>query len=194
MRHYLQTVLILSLTPSWLGCNRSTPEPLASLAPTLETISVSPDLQPPSPKAIEPTPSPLQNQLQNQLQNNCQEDENAFVFAETQDYWLNICGKIFPAFFIVVKKQESVSLRLPITDYNIEEKWFEAIDSEKEYALAFQGLFDGDIFFSITQFKLDKLQQPKYFREVIKQPLIQIQADLTSITSQHINILSQNVY
>ncbi|WP_204102221.1 MULTISPECIES: hypothetical protein [Spirulina sp. CCY15215] len=175
MRQYLQTLLILSLTPSWLGCNRSTPEPLVSLAPTLETIASFSVLQSPSPTAIAPTPS--------QLQNHCQEDENTFVFAETQDYWLNICGKIFPAFFIVVNKQEQIPLRLSITDYNIEEKWFEATNAEKEYVLAFQGLFDGDIFFSITQFKLNKSQQPMYFREVVKQPLMQIKANLAFIST-----------
>ena len=171
MQHYLRMLLILSVGLAGLGCNRSPQNPSTSLAPTPEEIASLPSPQQSSPTRIESTLS--------QFQNHCQEEETAFVFAETREYWLNICGIFSPEFLVVTRKRDSTFVRLPVTDYDLEGKWFEATNAEREYALGFQGVFEGDIFFAITQLQTDQFNQTKHFRELTQQPLLQIQANLT---------------
>ena len=170
MHKYCQILAIATLSLAGLGCNPSTPEP--PIASTPDAIASPASPSPSSPTQIDSTLS--------QFQNRCQGEETAFVFAETREYWLNICGEYLPEFLVAINKQDTIPVRIPITDYDLQGKWFEAMNTEREYVLGFQGVFEEDIFFAITQLKPDKSQKPKYFRELTKQPLIQIQAHLTS--------------
>lgn len=173
MQQYFQALLIVGWVLAGGGCG-SSPETPSSPIPEPEAIVPSPILQP------SPTSNPSPPSL---FQNRCQEEETAFVFAETRDYWLNICGKFAPEFFVAVNKQKQIPIRLPVTDYDLAGKWFEAVNIENEYVLGFQGRFEGDIFFAITQLKTDQFQKPKYFRELTQQPLLQVQAHLTTPAS-----------
>ncbi|MBP0018461.1 MAG: hypothetical protein J7647_13045 [Cyanobacteria bacterium SBLK] len=164
-----RVLFLVSLTLGWVGCNSSPETPSSEISAPEEIV----------PSPIPPQSSPTPNQsTSSRFQNRCQREETAFVFAETRDYWLNICGKFAPEFFVAVNKQEQIPVRLPVTDYDLAGKWFEAVNLENEYVLGFQGRFEGDIFFAITQLKPDQFQKTKYFRELTQQPLLQVQAHL----------------
>ncbi|MEM9542183.1 MAG: hypothetical protein AAGA60_22160 [Cyanobacteria bacterium P01_E01_bin.42] len=170
MQKSIQAFLIVGLTLAGAGCNGNPETPLSQV-PSPEAIAPSPTPSPTSPPQNSSPPT--------RFQNRCQGQETAFVFAETRDYWLNICGQFAPEFFVAVNKQERIPMRLPVTDYDLAGKWFEATNIENEYVLGFQGQFEGDIFFAITQLKPDQFQKPQYFRELTQQPLLQVQAHLT---------------
>lgn len=173
MQKQLWVLLMVSLTVAGMSCDRSSsPSVEQGETPISTSDAIVPSVIP------QPSPSQQQQSTPSSFQNRCQGEETAFVFAETRDYWLNICGQFTPEFLVAVNKQEPSPLRITITDYNLAQKWFEAANVEYEYVLGFQGQFNGDLFFAITQLKPDRFNKPKYFRELTKQPLLQVQAHL----------------
>jgi hypothetical protein len=61
-----------------------------------------------------------------QIPNFCQEAETAYVLAETQDYWVNICGGDSPYTYVGVDRKNNRIIRLPLSEYDPEINQFEA--------------------------------------------------------------------
>jgi hypothetical protein len=73
------------------------------------------------------------------LPNYCQQNETLFVVAETQRFWINICGKNVdtPDTYIGVSKSNGQSIRLDLTDYQVDSRSFEASNGDVTYLLTY---------------------------------------------------------
>lgn len=73
------------------------------------------------------------------LPNYCQQNETLFVVAETKGFWINICGKdvYTPDTYIGVSKSNGQSIRLNLTDYQVESRSFEASNGDVTYLLTY---------------------------------------------------------
>lgn len=70
-----------------------------------------------------------------ELRNYCHEGESLFVSAETEDYWVNICGGDLPHTYVGINKRNGNSIRLPLDTYDDDGRYFEAINGDVLYLL-----------------------------------------------------------
>lgn len=97
---------------------------------------------------------------QSRITNYCRASESMFVSAETQDYWVNICGGDLPHTYVGVNKRNGNSIRVPLRDYDRD--LFEAVNGDTIYILA-RNTASGSV--------LTVTQMPGY-REILRQPVI----------------------
>lgn len=79
-----------------------------------------------------------------QIPNFCQEAETAYILAETQDYWVNICGGDSPYTYVGVDRKNNRTIRLPLSEYDPEINQFEAKTGDTTYRLSL-GTAKGDV-------------------------------------------------
>ena len=88
----------------------------------------------------------------------CEPSESVFVVAQTENYWVNICGGDAPYTYIGIDKTSGESLRLDLTYYEDDGSYFEAINGDYVYTVIF-GTAKGS-FLSVTQGNDQILQEP----------------------------------
>jgi hypothetical protein len=70
------------------------------------------------------------------IRNFCVSKETIIIFAETKDFWINICGTSNPATYIGVSKKDGKIIRLPLSYSNQQEvDYYEAINGNYTYYL-----------------------------------------------------------
>ncbi|MGQ4650665.1 hypothetical protein [Lyngbya aestuarii] len=79
-----------------------------------------------------------------QSRNYCRPTESLFVVAETQDFWLNICGGDLPNTYVGTNKRTGDSIRLPLYSYEADGSAFEARNGNVRYLLT-RGTTKGDV-------------------------------------------------
>ncbi|MEC4894313.1 MAG: hypothetical protein SAL07_20085 [Oscillatoria sp. PMC 1051.18] len=91
--------------------------------------------------------------------NNCGDGFVAFFAGETKDFWINICGWLYPQFYKGIRKLDGAVVNVEITEVDLSNNVYQAIDGNIYYVISntAQGRF-----LSITQGN----------RELLKQPLI----------------------
>lgn len=68
---------------------------------------------------------------------NCRANESTFVTTETKSYWVNICGGDLPGYYVAMNKQDqTLNIRLPLTDWDRQGNYFEAVNGDYTYILA----------------------------------------------------------
>jgi hypothetical protein len=88
----------------------------------------------------------------------CRDGESLFVKTETQDYWVYICGGDQPETYVGIEKRNSRhSIRLPLTDYDPQGNYFEAVNGDVVYILA---KTPRGMFLTVTQGSKELLRQP----------------------------------
>ena len=88
----------------------------------------------------------------------CRSNESTFVETETENYWIFICGGDAPATYLGVEKgNPSNSIRLPLSDYDPQGDYFEAINNDVLYILA---KTPRGIFLTVTQGNTELLREP----------------------------------
>jgi hypothetical protein len=71
-----------------------------------------------------------------ELRNFCNDGESMFFWAETRDFWVNICGGDFPYYYVgVSKKNTRNSIRLELTDYDQQGTYFQAKNGKVIYEI-----------------------------------------------------------
>jgi hypothetical protein len=90
--------------------------------------------------------------------NFCEETESLFVIAETQDFWVNICGSHNPYTYVGVNKNNGNQIRLPLSDYDRQGDYFEATNGDVSYLLI-RGTAKGD-FLTVTAGTRELVRQP----------------------------------
>jgi hypothetical protein len=106
-----------------------------------------------------PTPTQEGTQLiAQQLRNYCREGESTFLMAETQNYWVNICGGDLPHTYVGVNKRNGNSIRVDLRDYSEDGEMFEAVNGNVSYLLV-RGTPRGD-FLTVTQGRREILREP----------------------------------
>lgn len=70
-----------------------------------------------------------------ETRNYCNANESVYVLAETQDFWVSICGGDAPYYYVGVDKFTGDSIRLSLYDYGSSGDWFEAVNGEYSYVL-----------------------------------------------------------
>jgi hypothetical protein len=80
---------------------------------------------------------PIQANLIAQLNHNyCRSAESMFVAAETDNYWVNICGGDRPSHYVGVQKSNPRnSIRVRLSDYEPTGDYFEAVNGDVVYIL-----------------------------------------------------------
>jgi hypothetical protein len=88
----------------------------------------------------------------------CSPQEKLFIFAETKDFWINICGTQDPETYIGVNKKDGKSIRIALNYASKEEDYYEAINGNYTYYLI-RGTAKGD-FLGVTEGNKQIVQQP----------------------------------
>jgi hypothetical protein len=87
----------------------------------------------------------------------CRDGESLFVETETRDYWIYICGGDNPGTYVGIEKQNPRhSIRLPLTDYDPQGNYFEAVNGDVVYILA---KTPRGMFLTVTQGSQELLRQ-----------------------------------
>lgn len=73
-----------------------------------------------------------------QVRHYCKDYESVFVAAETQNFYVSICGSHSPYHYVGVSKQTGKAIRLPLTVNGEESRgnYFEAVNGKYTYILA----------------------------------------------------------
>jgi hypothetical protein len=80
---------------------------------------------------------PGQNLIAQSGRNYCRGSESMFIAAETDNYWVNICGGDFPTHYVGVQKSNTRnSIRVPLSDYEPTGDYFEAVNGDVLYILS----------------------------------------------------------
>jgi hypothetical protein len=75
--------------------------------------------------------------LAQKMQNYCKKEESLFLTAETQNYWVSICGSgDTPYTYVGVSKKDRKSIRVPLKNHDRRGNYFEAVNKEFVYILA----------------------------------------------------------
>jgi hypothetical protein len=93
-----------------------------------------------------------------ELRNYCNANESVWVEAETEDYWVNICGGDFPYTYVGVNKHNGNTIRVPLDNYEQDGSAFEAINGDVSYLLI-RNTPRGS-FLTVTQGTRELLRQP----------------------------------
>ncbi|AFY39551.1 hypothetical protein Lepto7376_3334 [[Leptolyngbya] sp. PCC 7376] len=88
----------------------------------------------------------------------CDPNDSVFVIAETENFWLNICGGDLPHTYIGVSKDTGDELRLGLSYYEEDGSYFEAINGDYTYSIIFETAKGS--FLSVTQGDKQILQEP----------------------------------
>lgn len=104
------------------------------------------------------TPTLSAPSLVAELMNYCDEGESLFLEAETDSFWVNICGGDLPHDYVGVSKETGNSIRLPLSDYDKQGTYFEAVNDDTSY-LIIVGARKGS-FLTVTQGKEEILREP----------------------------------
>ena len=83
---------------------------------------------------VKPISSPV---LVAELYNYCNSGESLFLAAETDGFFVNICGGNYPHTYIGVDKYTGNSIRLPLSDYAYDGTWYEAQNGNYYYSIIF---------------------------------------------------------
>lgn len=74
--------------------------------------------------------------LAQRVVNNCEQNQSMFLSMETKNFWINICGGDNPNTYVGFNKKTRKSIRLPLSDYDPQGKYFEAVNRDYTYILA----------------------------------------------------------
>ena len=92
----------------------------------------------PSPESsnltVEVAPAPM---LVAELYDLCLEEESTYLVAETENYWLSICGGHAPYTYVGIDKVTEDAIELDLSDYAEDGSWFEAINGDYTYLIIF---------------------------------------------------------
>ncbi|MDJ1183356.1 hypothetical protein [Roseofilum casamattae] len=72
-----------------------------------------------------------------QLRNYCNNGESLYLSAETQNFWVNICGGDAPYTYVGVDKSTGDSIRLNLHGYEPDGSFFEAWNGNYSYIISF---------------------------------------------------------
>ncbi|MGP1386170.1 MAG: hypothetical protein ACTS2F_21605 [Thainema sp.] len=75
-------------------------------------------------------------QLIAQVPHYCGPNESVFITAQTQNFIVSICGGDFPSHYVGVDQSNGNSIRLPLSDYDPQGRYFEAANGDYLYILA----------------------------------------------------------
>ncbi|AFY69693.1 hypothetical protein Pse7367_1402 [Thalassoporum mexicanum PCC 7367] len=105
---------------------------------------------------------PAQPELIAQLGHNyCRSSESMFVAAETDNYFINICGGDLPSHYVGVQKSNTRnSIRVPLSDYQMNGDYFEAVNGDVVYILS--RTIRGD-YLTVTQGGREILREVAYW-------------------------------
>ena len=120
---------------------------------TAATVELEPNLSEP----IAP-PATQEPYLTAELRNYCNANDSLFLRAETQNFWVNICGGDLPHTYVGVDKSNGSSIRLALHDYAADGSWFEAWNGNYSYMLIF-GTARGS-FLTVTEGDRTIVQEP----------------------------------
>ncbi|MDG2991044.1 hypothetical protein L3556_08915 [Candidatus Synechococcus calcipolaris G9] len=88
----------------------------------------------------------------------CQNTESTFVETETKNYWVNICGGDFPAYYVAMNKGDrNQSIRLRLSDYDPQGNYFEAVNQSYIYILS---KTPRGMFLTVSQGTKELLREP----------------------------------
>ncbi|MEC4986793.1 MAG: hypothetical protein SAJ37_16300 [Oscillatoria sp. PMC 1068.18] len=89
--------------------------------------------------------------------NNCGDGFVAFFAGETKDFWINICGWLYPQFYKGVRKLDGAIVNVEIAEVDLSNHVYQAIDGNIYYLISNtnQGRF-----LSISQGNRQLLKQP----------------------------------
>jgi hypothetical protein len=93
-----------------------------------------------------------------ELRDFCDNSESTFVSAETQGFWVNICGGDLPGYYVGVSKVDGKRIRLRLQNYDPQGNYFEAMNGDVSYLLI-RGTAKGD-FLTVTQGSRELVRQP----------------------------------
>lgn len=111
-----------------------------------------------APIALAVSPASHQGLLLAQSTQGCEEGESTFVITETENYWIYICGGDYPGSYVGVEKQNpSNAIRLPLSDYDPQGNYFEAVNGDVIYILA---RTPRGTFLTVTQGTEELLREP----------------------------------
>lgn len=103
-------------------------------------------------------------QLLAQFRNYCNPEESVFFFAETKDFWVNICGGHQPYYYVGVSKRNvQNSIRLPLNNYSQDGNYFEARNGDVIYEIL-RNTAKGN-FLLVTQGNKQLVRQPLLYWE-----------------------------
>ncbi|MDJ1171545.1 hypothetical protein PMG71_19115 [Roseofilum sp. BLCC_M154] len=72
-----------------------------------------------------------------QLRDYCNQGESTYLLAETESFWVSICGGDAPYTYVGVDKQTGDNIRLNLSDYDSSGEYFEARNGNYLYYVIF---------------------------------------------------------
>ncbi len=98
------------------------------------------------------------------FRNYCNQDESVFFFAETKDFWVNICGGHAPYHYVgVSKKNTTNSIRLPLNNYSRDGNYYQANNGNVVYEVLMNTAKGS--FLLVTQGNKQLVRQPLIYWE-----------------------------
>jgi hypothetical protein len=88
----------------------------------------------------------------------CGDQEKTILAVETKDFFVSICGSDRPITYVGVSKKDKKIIRLPLSDYDPNNTYYEAKNDNYTYYLI-RGTAKGD-FLGVTDGNKQILQQP----------------------------------
>ena len=88
----------------------------------------------------------------------CDPNDSVFVIAETENFWLNICGGDLPHTYVGVSKDTGDALRLGLSYYEEDGSYFEAVNGDYTYSIIFETAKGS--FLSVTKGDEQIVQEP----------------------------------
>lgn len=93
----------------------------------------------------------------------CDETESTFFIAETENYWISICGGDYPYTYVGMNKNdESLWIRADLVNYGADGSYFDAMNGEYTYSIdlnttkgSWLSVTDGDDNVILSEYLLD---------------------------------------
>lgn len=79
----------------------------------------------------------------------CNVGESTYLVAETENYWVSICGGDAPYTYVGMDKETGDGIEVYLSDYADDGTWFEAVNGDYIYSIIF-GTADGS-FLTVTE-------------------------------------------
>lgn len=102
-------------------------------------------------------------EAQAEMFNLCDETESTFFIAETENYWISICGGDYPYTYVGMNKDnEDLWIRADLVEYGEDGSYFDAVNGEYTYSInlntakgSWLSVIDGDNEVILSEYLLD---------------------------------------
>lgn len=80
---------------------------------------------------------PAEPVLVAELYDLCEAEESTYLVAETENFWVSICGGDAPYTYVGMDKVTEDWIELDLADYAADGSWFEAVNGDYTYSIIF---------------------------------------------------------